>query len=99
MKLQSSLSLPLLQASGCVSGCSNGLVCYWELNSGSCLHEFEEYGSPVLRLDGARGLIVALFAEECVRIWESTIGTLLSTIQLVHSHTLISSPPPQLLYN
>ena len=37
----------------------------------------------MLKLDGARGLIVALFAEECVRIWESTTGMLLSTIQLV----------------
>lgn len=74
-----------------MSGCSNGLVCYWELNSGSCLHEFEEYGSPVLKLDGARGLIVALFAEECVRIWETTTGMLLSTIQLVRKHTFLPS--------
>jgi len=67
-------------------------VCYWELNSGNCLHEFEEYGSPVLRLDSTSRKIVALFSEECIRVWE-TSGTLLTTIELdgpCHSFTMLA---------
>ena len=58
-------------------------MCYWELNSGKCLQEFEEYGSPVLRLDSTSRKIVALFSEECIRVWESASGMLLTTIELV----------------
>lgn len=74
---------PQPQGISCASGCSKGLVCCWELVSGKCLHEFEEYRTPVLKLSTLGSYLVALFADESLRVWESGSGSLLHTIKLV----------------
>lgn len=67
---------------GCLSGCTSGLVCYWELSTGNCLYEFENSGAAVLKLDALDGYFVGLFSDECIRTWDRQQGELMYKIQL-----------------
>ena len=68
---------------GCLSGCTSGLVCYWELSTGNCLYEFDNRGTAVLKLDVVDGYFVGLFSDECIRTWDKQQGQLRYKIQLV----------------
>lgn len=67
----------------CVSGCTKGLVCYWEPGSGNLLHELEEgYGSSVVKVGSGGRCILALFVEDLMRVWDELNGDVLYTLQL-----------------
>ena len=40
-----SIPFPILQSSCCMSGCSEGHVVHWDMNSGNCVHDLGEYGA------------------------------------------------------
>ena len=69
---------------GCLSGCTSGVVCYWELSTGNCLYELDCHGVAVLKLDVVDDCFVGLFSDECMRTWDRQHGQLKYKIQLVH---------------
>lgn len=68
---------------GCVSGCSKGLVIHWDINTGNCISEFGIYSSPLLQLESTTALVVGLFAEGCLRVWDVVSGGTVHNIVLV----------------
>ena len=75
---------PQPKPGSCVSGCTKGLVCYWEPGSGNLLHELEEgYGSSVVKVGSGGRCILALFVEDLMRVWDELNGDVLYTLQLV----------------
>ena len=78
-----SLIPPSQHMAACISGCSNGLVCFWELTSGNCIHEFAEYGNTVIQVACSGDYLLALFSEGCVRVWGVTSGLLIHSIDFV----------------
>ena len=73
-------SFPIPQSSGCVSGCSEGHVVHWDMNSGNCVHDLGEYGALVMKLECAGGSTVGLFAENTMVVWENSTGEILYTL-------------------
>lgn len=68
---------------GCVSGCSKGLVIHWDVNTGACINEFGIYSSVVLQLESTVAIMMGLFSEGCLRVWDIVSGDLTRTITLV----------------
>ncbi|CAI7992120.1 Sterol regulatory element-binding protein cleavage-activating protein [Geodia barretti] len=74
-------------ATMCVSGCSGGVVCYWEVTTGNCRHLLQESGGDegvsVVKLDIlVGGVIVGLMSDETVVVWDKSSGESLFTIAL-----------------
>ncbi len=68
---------------GCVSGCCNGLVIHWDVETGDCINEFGMYNSPILQLEPIISSVIGLFSEGCVRVWNVISGDLIHTMILV----------------
>ena len=83
-------------ATMCVSGCSGGVVCYWEVTTGNCRHLLQESGGDegvsVVKLDIlVGGVIVGLMSDETVVVWDKSSGESLFTIALVSVTWLMMS--------
>ena len=68
---------------GCVSGCSEGMVCCWNTIRGTCVHVFEDHEDSVLKVACTPTHVISLGADKTVRAWDRMDGTPLSVISLV----------------
>ena len=89
--MRSSIPFPIPQSSGCVSGCSEGHVVHWDMNSGNCVHDLGEYGVLVMKLECAGGSTVGLFAENSMVVWENSTGETLYTLAMVRDRQTLAN--------
>ena len=82
------ISVPIPQPTGCVSGCSEGHVVHWDMRSGNCVHDLGEYSVGVVKLESTRETTVGLFAENTVIVWDNFSGETLYTLAMVRNSLL-----------
>ena len=81
------------QNNHCVSGCSLGLVCYWNVRSGHVIHELEveveRSGVGVVKVNCSESYVVALLADSSVSVWDRSKGTLTNVIRMVRDEYIL----------
>ena len=68
---------------GCVTGCSDGIVCCWDLLKGSCLHVLDEHTDSIVRVSCTPKMVTSMGADCTIRVWDRTRGTEVNVISLV----------------
>ncbi|KAH7964703.1 hypothetical protein HPB49_000816 [Dermacentor silvarum] len=67
-------------ASTAVSGCQDGLVCVWDLMTGTCAYSLTAHRGAVLSLRTTGLYLLSLGVDSRLRIWEKSQGHLLHTL-------------------
>ena len=84
--------LTSFQNNHCISGCSLGLVCYWNVRSGHVIHELEveveHSGVGVVKVSCSESYVVALLADSSVSVWDRSKGILTNIIKMVRDTCL-----------
>ena len=79
-----------IQTQFCVSGCSSGIVCYWNIVSGQLVHELDcntyrqgQTAVYVVKVRCTEEHIIALLRDRIVLIWQRSNGHLSNIIEMV----------------
>ncbi|EEC13205.1 sterol response element binding protein cleavage-activating protein, putative, partial [Ixodes scapularis] len=67
-------------ASAAVSGCQDGVVCVWDLMTGTCAYSLTAHRGAVLALRTTGLYMLSLGSDSRLRIWEKSQGHLLHTL-------------------
>ena len=67
----------------CVTGCSDGLVCVWDIIEGRAVHVMEDNPEGVLKVCSSAAVVVTLAADGTIRIWDKVYGDMLSLMDIV----------------
>ena len=68
---------------GCVTGCSDGIVCCWDLVKGSCEHVLDEHEGSIVRVSCTPTMVTSMATDCCIRVWDRARGTEVNVITLV----------------
>ncbi|KAH6940213.1 hypothetical protein HPB50_026335 [Hyalomma asiaticum] len=71
-------------ASTAVSGCQDGLVCVWDLMTGTCAYSLTAHRGAVLSLRTTGLYLLSLGSDSRLRIWDKSQGHLLHTLYQDH---------------
>lgn len=65
----------------CTTGCKNGMVCNWELETGTCVRSFQETKHKIISVLTTKALIISLALDRIVRMRDRTSGELVKRIE------------------
>ena len=69
---------PLL---GCATGCKKGMVCSWDLETGTCVRNFQETQHKIISILTTTSLVISLAMDRMVRMRERRSGEMVKKIQ------------------
>ncbi|XP_063231759.1 sterol regulatory element-binding protein cleavage-activating protein [Bacillus rossius redtenbacheri] len=70
------------------SGSQDGLLCVWDLISGTCMYSIQAHDGSVLAMTHSASYVISLGADERLCFWERFQGHLLNTIQVTHTYCM-----------
>lgn len=65
-----------------ISGCTNGVVCLWNLHNGSKVHKLSEHKGPIISVQCSSTHVVSIAQDDQLCIWSRKTGNLLQSISL-----------------
>ena len=65
----------------CTTGCKNGMVCSWDLETGTCVRNFQETKHKIMSVLTTRALIISLALDRIVRMRERLSGELVKKVE------------------
>ncbi|XP_049801846.1 sterol regulatory element-binding protein cleavage-activating protein [Schistocerca nitens] len=68
------------------SGSQDGLLCVWDLLTGTCMYSIQAHDGAVLSLTYSASYVISLGSDERLCVWERFQGHLLNTINLSNSY-------------
>ena len=65
----------------CTTGCKNGMVCSWDLETGTCVRNFQETKHKIISVLTTKSLIISLALDRMVRMRERLSGELVKKVE------------------
>ena len=65
----------------CTTGCKNGMVCSWDLETGTCIRNFQETKHKIISVLTTKALIISLALDRLVRMRERLSGELVKKVE------------------
>uniref|UniRef100_A0A1A9WHD4 Sterol regulatory element-binding protein cleavage-activating protein n=1 Tax=Glossina brevipalpis TaxID=37001 RepID=A0A1A9WHD4_9MUSC len=79
------------------SGSQDGLLCVWDLHTGTCMYSIQAHDGAVSCLACAPSYVISLGTDERVCVWERFQGNLLTTINISNAYSNLLMLTPSLL--
>ena len=79
------------------SGSQEGLLCMWDLETGTCMYGIQAHDGSVLSLVGSPSYVISMGSDERLCIWERFQGHLLNTIPVAYPYSTLLMLTPSLL--
>ncbi|KAI6646661.1 Sterol regulatory element-binding protein cleavage-activating protein isoform X2 [Oopsacas minuta] len=65
----------------CTTGCKNGMVCRWDLETGTCVRSFQETNHKIISVLTSKVLIISLSLDRIVRMRDRVNGELVKKVE------------------
>lgn len=79
------------------SGSQDGLLCVWDLYTGTCMYSIKAHDGAVSCMTYSPSYVVSLGTDEHIRVWERFKGNLLTTIHISNAYSALLMLTPSLL--